>query len=339
MIKDTHSISNRRRPPQWMARFRLLLHYGDRPWNVITISMAVLTILLVLAIGILLWRDSAGSRAAFGLNFLKPTSDASWNPVSGQFQAWPFIYGTLITSLFSLMLAVPISLGVAIFLAELSPEWLRAPLGGIFELLAAIPSVIYGLWGIFVFLPNFVEPVGKFLGATLGAVPVLNIFFRGPIPASGSSMLAAAFILSIMITPTITAITRDVFLAIPVSQREASLALGSTRWEMIWKVLIPYGLSGILGASILGLGRALGETMAVTMVVGNSIGGSLSLLKPGYTMSSIIANEFAEAVSPLHTQALLEVGLILFVMTLLLNILARLLVWRVGKGNVQGARA
>jgi phosphate transport system permease protein len=237
------------------------------------------------------------------------------------------------------VLAVPISLGVAIFLAELCPDWLRAPLGGIFELLAAIPSVIYGLWGIFVFLPKVVDPVGRFLGTTLGDIPVLSLFFHGPIPASGASLLAAAFILSIMITPTITAITRDVFLAIPVAQREASLALGSTRWESIWKVLIPYGLSGILGAVILGLGRALGETMAVTMVVGNSIGGSLSLLKPGYTMSSIIANEFAEAVSPLHTQALLEVGLILFIITLLLNILARLLVWRVGKDNVQGARA
>ncbi len=339
MIRDSHSLPKRRPSPQWVSRIRLFLHYGDRPWNILTISMAVLTILLVLAIGYLLWRDSAGSRAASGLNFIKPTTDASWNPVTGEFQAWPFIYGTLVTSLFSLVLAVPLSLGVAIFLAELCPERLRAPLGGIFELLAAIPSVIYGLWGIFVFLPNLVEPVGKFLGTTLGAVPVLNIFFRGPIPASGASMLAAAFILSIMITPTITAITRDVFLAIPVSQREASLALGSTRWETIWKVLIPYGLSGILGAVILGLGRALGETMAVTMVVGNSIGGSLSLLKPGYTMSSIIANEFAEAVSPLHTQALLEVGLILFIMTLLLNILARLLVWRVGRGNVQGARA
>lgn len=339
MNKETHSLSNRRPPPRWVTRLRLLLHYGDRPWNILTISMSILTILLVLAIGYLLWRDSAGSRAAFGLNFIKPTSDASWNPVSGQFQAWPFIYGTLVTSLFSLVLAVPVSLGVSIFLAELCPEWLRTPLGGIFELLAAIPSVIYGLWGIFVFLPNLVEPVGKFLGATLGAIPVLNIIFRGPIPASGASLLAASFILSIMITPTITAITRDVFLAIPADQREASLALGSTRWETIWKVLIPYGLSGILGAVILGLGRALGETMAVTMVVGNSTGGSLSLLKPGYTMSSIIANEFAEAVSPLHTQALLEVGLILFIITLLLNILARLLVWRVGRGSVQGARA
>ncbi len=315
------------------------MHYGDRPWNVLTVSMAVLTILVVIAIGVLLWTNSSGSRAQFGWSFLTPTSNASWNPVSGTFQAWPFIYGTLITSLVALVVALPVSLGAAVFLAELCPVWLRPWLGGLFELLAAIPSVIYGLWGIFVFLPRFVEPVGSGLASTMGAIPGLSLFFRGPIPASGASLLAAAFILSIMITPTITAITRDVFQAIPNDQREASLALGSTRWETIWKVLIPYGLSGILGAVILGLGRALGETMAVTMVVGNSTGGSLSLLRPGYTMSSIIANEFAEAVSPLHTQALIEVGLILFVITLLLNILARLLVWRVSRRNYQEVRA
>jgi phosphate transport system permease protein len=339
MEKQHRFLANRQAPPNWLRRLRLRLHYGDRPWNVLTISMALLIIMLVLAIGILLWFDSSGSRSAFGISFLKPTTDASWNPVTGAFQAWPFIYGTLITSLVSLVIAVPVSLGSAVFLAELCPEWLRTPLGALFELLAAIPSVIYGLWGIFVFLPQLVEPVGGILAKTLGQIPLIGQFFKGPIPASGSSLLAAAFVLSIMITPTITAITRDVFQAIPNSQREASLALGSTRWEMIWKVLIPYSLSGILGAVILGLGRALGETMAVTMVVGNSIGGSLSLLKPGYTMSSIIANEFAEAVSPLHTQALIEVGLVLFIMTLLLNILARLLVWRVGRGNFQGARA
>ncbi|NJD60227.1 MAG: phosphate ABC transporter permease subunit PstC [Anaerolineales bacterium] len=316
-----------------------MLHYGDRPWNTLTISMAVLTIVLVIMVGVLLWKDSAGARSAFGLNFLKPTNDASWNPVSSEFQAWPFIYGTIISSLLSLVIAVPISLGAAIFLAELCPEKLRITIGGMFELLAAIPSVIYGLWGIFVFLPKVVAPSGNFLGATLGKLPVLNLFLHGPVPSSGASLLAAALILSIMIIPTITAITRDVLLAIPSAQREASLALGSTQWETISKVLIPYGLSGILGAVILGLGRALGETMAVTMVVGNSIGGSLSLLRPGYTMSSIIANEFAEAASPLHTQALIEIGLILFVITLLLNILARLLEWRVSRRSIQEVRA
>ena len=339
MDKHPHSPANRRPPARWLRRLRLALHYGDRPWSALTVGMAVLTILLMLSIGVLLWLDSSQARAAFGLSFLKPTPNASWNPVSGNFQAWPFIYGTLATSLMSLVLAVPVSLGVAVFLAELCPTWLRMPLGWLFELLAAIPSVVYGLWGIFVFLPHVVAPVGNFLASTLGEVPILSIFFHGPMPASGSSLLAAALILSIMITPTITAIARDVLLAVPLAQREASLALGATRWETIWKVLIPYGLSGILGAVILGLGRALGETMAVTMVVGNSIGGSLSLLRPGYTMSSIIANEFAEAVTVLHSQALIEIGLVLFIMTLLLNILARLLVWRVGHGIPQEARA
>jgi phosphate transport system permease protein len=317
---------------------RLLLHYGDHPWNALVTSMVLLVVLLVLAIGVLLWGDSSLARTTFGLGFLKPLLGASWNPVSGKFQAWPFIYGTLVTSIMSLVLAVPLSLGVAVFLAELSPAWLRLPLGWLFELLAAIPSVIYGLWGIFVFLPVVVEPVGNFLAASLGNLPLLGVFFHGPIPASGASLFAAALILSLMITPTIAAITRDVFLAIPDTQREASLALGATRWETISRVLIPNSLSGILGAVILGLGRALGETMAVTMVVGNSIGGTLSLMRPGYTMSSIIANEFAEAVSALHSSALVEIALVLFFMTLVLNILARLLVWRVGRRIPQEVR-
>jgi phosphate transport system permease protein len=338
MEKQTHLVGKQRQPPKWLSRVRIALKYGDRPWNALTMSMAGLIILVMVSIGVLLWIDSGQARSAFGLGFLQPTGNASWNPVKGIFQAWPFIYGTLITSLVALVLSVPISIGVAIFLAELCPDWLRLPLGWIFELLAAIPSVVYGLWGIFVFLPVVVTPLGNFLASTLGELPVLGVFFKGPIPASGASLLAASFVLTIMITPTIASISRDVFLAIPGTQREASLALGATRWETISRVLIPYGLSGILGAVILGLGRALGETMAVTMVVGNSIGGTLSLMRPGYTMSSIIANEFAEAVSALHSSALIEIGLVLFIMTLLLNILARLLVWRVGHRVPQEVR-
>ncbi len=339
MSKRPSYLANRRPLPAWFVLLRRKLKYGDRIWNGLTIVMALITLFLVLAIGLLLWRDSSSARSLFGLEFLKPTLNGSWNPVANKFHAWPFIYGTLLTSLVALIVAIPVSLGVAVFLAELCPTWLRMPLGWLFELLAAIPSVVYGLWGIFVFLPHVVAPVGNFLASTLGEIPLLSIFFHGPMPASGSSLLAAALVLSIMITPTIAAIARDVFLAIPPAQREASLALGATQWETIWKVLIPYGLSGILGAVILGLGRALGETMAVTMVVGNSIGGSLSLMRSGYTMSSIIANEFAEAVTVLHSQALIEIGLVLFIMTLLLNILARLLVWRVGRGIPQEARA
>ncbi len=323
----------------FIAEINRISKHGDRPWNGLIIAMALLTLALMLAIGVLLWNDSSQARSAFGLGFLLPTNNANWNPVQDKFQAWPFIYGTLLTSLAALVIAVPVSLGIAIFLAEISPTWLRQPLSWLVELLAAIPSVVYGLWGIFVFLPVVVAPLGNALAATLGQAPLVGLLFKGPVPASGSGRLAASLILAVMIIPTIAAVTRDVFQAIPGSQREAALALGATRWEMIWQVLVPYGLSGILGGVILGLGRALGETMAVTMVIGNSIEGTLSLLRPGYTMSSIIANEFAEAVSVLHTQALVEIGLILFFMTLLLNIVARFLVWRVARRGTVEVRA
>jgi phosphate transport system permease protein len=310
-------------------RLNKLTRHGDHPWQVLLVVMAALVLLIILAVGWLLWSGSIDARNAFGLGFILPTNNATWNPVNDQFQAWPFIYGTLLTSLIAIAFAVPISLGIAIFLAELCPPWLRTPLSWLMELLAAIPSVVYGLWGIFVFLPAVVAPFGDFLNAALGGIPLIGSLFAGPISASGASRLAAGLILTIMIIPTISSVSRDVLLAIPNSQREASLALGATRWEMIWQVLLPYGLSGILGAVILGLGRALGETMAVTMVIGNSIEGSASLLRPGYTMSSIIANEFAEAVNALHSEALIMIALVLFFLTLLLNLVARLLVWRV----------
>jgi phosphate transport system permease protein len=325
--------------PRWLTSAGRLLDHGDRPWRGLLVASAVLVVALLVGLALLLWTSSSDARQTFGWSFLKPTLDASWNPVSGEFDAWPFIYGTLITSFVALVLAVPMSLGIAVFLSELAPDWLRIPLGWMVELLAAIPSVIYGLWGIFVFLPVVVAPVGDFLARVFGGLPLLGAFFAGPVPQSGASRLAAALILAIMVLPTIAAVCRDVFRAIPNSQREAALALGATQWEMIFQVLIPYGMSGVLGAVILGLGRALGETMAVTMVIGNSLGGSASLLRPGYSMSSVIANEFAEAVTKLHTQALIEVGLILFVITLILNAFARLLVWRVAKPVAQGQRS
>ena len=199
--------------------------------------------------------------------------------------------------------------------------------------MAAVPSVIFGLWGLFVFIPSFVRPLAEGLNHGLGFLPL----FAGPV--FGPSRLSAALILAIMIGPTITAISRDVFRAIPAAQREAALALGATRWEMIIQVLVPYGLSGLLGAVMLGLGRALGETMAVTMVIGNNLDLSSSLLHPGYTMASIIANEFTEATYDLYLHALIEIGLILFVLTLIINLLARLLIWRVGRRTVTEARA
>lgn len=323
-----------------LSRIQHVLQHGDIPWISIIMIASTLVMLLVFAIGWMLWNDSALARTNNqGWSFLLPTADPNWDPVADNYQAWPFIYGTLITSLLAIILAVPISLGIAVFLAELCPAWLRTPLNWLVEMLAAIPSVVYGLWGLFVFLPLVVVPVGVFLFNTLGQVPVLGALFTGPVSQSGASMLGAAMVLTIMVIPTIAAVSRDVFQAIPAAQREAALALGATQWETIWQVLMPYGLSGILGAVILGLGRALGETMAVTMVVGNSAAGSLSVLRPGYTMASIIANEFAEAVSKLHSQSLIEVGFTLFVMTLLLNMLARLLVWRVAGKTPQEVRA
>ncbi len=324
-------ITESRRESGWRRELARRLQHGDRIWKILISTAAIAAVALVLWIAWRIWADSALSRHAFGLKFISPWAKQSWNPVLDRFNAWPAIYGSLITSFLALIIAVPFSLSIAIFLSELVPPGLRDLLNYMVEMLAAVPSVVYGLWGIYVFLPVIVVPIGKTLAATLGNVPGLEVFFRGPIPASGLSRLGAALILVIMITPTITAVSRDVLLAIPRSQREAALALGATQWETVWKVLIPYGLSGILGAVILGLGRAIGETMAVTMVIGNTIGGGYSILRPGYTMASIIANEFAEAVSDMHASALIEVGLVLFVTTLILNAIARWLVWRVNR--------
>ncbi|HZD56543.1 MAG TPA: phosphate ABC transporter permease subunit PstC [Anaerolineales bacterium] len=312
------------------SRLTNFWQHGDLLYYSLVLLAALLALSLVAAIGYQLWANSALSRRAFGWGFL---ISSRWDPALDRvFGALPFISGTLITSVVALLISVPVSLGVAIFLAELAPHWLRQPVSFLVELLAAVPSVIYGLWGLFVFIPAVVRPTGVLLNDWLGFLPI----FAGPV--FGPSRLAAALILAIMVGPTIAAISRDVFRAIPQSQREASLALGATRWEMISQVLVPYGLSGLLGAVILGLGRALGETMAVTMVIGNNLDLTLSLLHPGYTMASIIANEFTEATYDLYLHALIEIGLILFVITLVLNLLARLLIWRVARQTFQEAR-
>ena len=217
-------------------RITKLLKHGDRPWNTLLVVMALLVLAVVVSIGWMLWQQSIPTRQEFGLEFVRPTLDSNWNPVSGKFDSWPFIYGTMITSLVALLIATPVSLGIGVFLAELSPTWLRNPISWMVELLAAIPSVVYGLWGIFVFLPLIITPIGTFLGETLGVIPGLDFFFKGPIPVSGASRLAAGFILAIMIIPTIATVSRDVFLAIPNSQREAALAMGATQWETIWQI-------------------------------------------------------------------------------------------------------
>jgi phosphate transport system permease protein len=250
-----------------------------------------------------------------------------WDPVNGHFSALPFVYGTVVSSLLSLVLAVPLAIGVAVFLTEMCPQWLRGPLAFVTELLAAIPSIIYGLWAMWVLVPImrvYLNPaLVKFLGWTG--------FFADDNP-TGLGFVTAAIILAIMILPIISSLTREVMTAVPYSQREAVLALGATRWEMIRMGVLRNARIGIVGAVILGLGRALGETMAVTMVIGNAPEIHRSLLSNGYSMASVIANEFTEAVSDLHRSALMEIGLALFIVTIIVNALAQFLVWAVTRG-------
>lgn len=326
----TVSATNQKSKDTFYNAFIRRTKHGDVIFRGLTIVAGIVVLVAVIAIGYVLWSSSPLPQAKFGLGFL---FSSEWDPVQQDFGALPFIYGTLLTSVIALLMAVPLGLGIAIFLAELAPGWVRQSVGYLIELLAAVPSVIFGLWGLYVLVPVMVRPTAQLLNANLGFVPL----FAGPV--FGPSRLAASVVLTIMILPTISAVSRDVFLAIPSTQREAALALGATKWEMISQVLVPYGASGILGAAILGLGRALGETIAVTMVIGNNHDLSLSILHPGYTMASIIANEFAEATYDLYLQSLIEMGLILFVITLVLNMIARLLVWQVARRTPTEVRA
>jgi phosphate transport system permease protein len=298
--------------------------FGDRLFKaMLTVAALAVPVLL----GFLVWELWAGSREAiqeFGLGFL---TSSEWDPVEGQFGALPLIFGTVVSSALALLIAVPLSLGVAIFLTEFAPMRIRGPVSFLIELLAAIPSVVYGLWGIFVMIPFLRATVYPFLKDTLGFLP----FFQGPI--YGPGMLSAAIILAIMVMPYIMSVSREVLLAVPNTQREAAMALGATRWEALTGAVLPYARSGIIGAVILGLGRALGETMAVTMVIGNRHEIAASLFAPGYTMAAAIANEFAEAVENIHLSALSYVALTLFVVTVVINAAARLLIWRVAQGG------
>jgi phosphate transport system permease protein len=295
---------------------------GDLVFRYLTTCFAF-SILLILALMIFeMTSESMPSIKAFGWKFI---TSSDWDAVQEVFGALPYLYGTLVSSILALLLATPLSIGAAIFITEIAPQRVGAIVAPLVELLAAIPSVIYGLWGVLVMAPWLQSTVQPFLIERFGFLP----FFEGA--PYGVSMLAAVFILMIMVVPIITSITREVLLAVPQSQKEAAIALGATRWEMIKMAILPYGRSGILGAAILGLGRAVGETMAVTMVIGNAPNISLSLLSPAYTMPSVIANEFAETTSKLHAAALMEIGLILMVVTLVINALARLLIWSVSK--------
>jgi phosphate transport system permease protein len=301
-------------------RIRHRSNAGDSLFRALTTGFALILLSVFLSIIAVLTVECWGSIRTFGWSFLV---SSTWDPVFKKFGAWPLIYGTLLSSFLALLQAVPLSVGTAIFLTEMAPGWLRAPVSFLVELLATIPSVIYGLWGIFVLVPWMRSYIGPALKATLGFLP----FFQGP--NYGVGMLSASMILAVMIIPYITAVTHEVLRAVPSAQREAALALGATKWEMIRTAVLPFGRTGIIGAIMLGLGRAIGETMAVTMVIGNRTDISLSLFAPGNTMASVIANEFNEATYDLYIQALVEVGLVLLIVTVIINIFARLLVWSV----------
>jgi phosphate transport system permease protein len=296
---------------------------ADNTFAAVMLVCACSIFAIVLFILGILVMHSRPSLVAFGWKFF---TRSAWDPVSGDFGALPFIFGTLATSLLALCMAVPLALGVAVFLTELCPRPLRAPISFLTELLAAIPSVVYGLWAVFVLVPLMRNPIGPFLVKTLGWTGL----FSGA--NFGVGLLTASIILAIMILPIISSLTRDIMTAVPNSQREAVLALGATRWEMIRIGVLRNSRIGIVGAIMLGLGRALGETMAVTMVIGNHPDIGKSLFAPANTLASVIAGEFSEATSDIYLSALIEIGLALFLVTIVVNAIARLMVWAVTRG-------
>src|SRR6202451_3899185 len=285
--------------------------------------MAFTIFILIALIGYELMEGAKPTIQKFGWHFLV---SSDWDPVNDLYGALPFIYGTLLSSIIALVIAVPISIATAVYLTELAPQWLRQPLTMFIELLAAVPSVILGLWGIFVMVPFLRDHFFPLLQKYLGFLP----FFKGPI--YGVSMLAGGIIVAIMIIPIITSVSREILRSVPGLQREAAYALGATRWEVTRIAVLSYAKKGLFGAVILGLGRALGETMAVTMVIGNRPEIARSLLAPAYSMASVIANEFSEASDELYLSALIEIGLALFIVTIIVNALARVLVWAVTRG-------
>jgi phosphate transport system permease protein len=309
----------------WLRRLR----NGDEIGRLLTLVFALSVVLLTLFLVQQLWVQSAQARQAFGWTFL---FSRVWDPVAGQFGALPFVYGTLVTSLLGLMVAVPLGLGAAIFLAELAPRRVSDGLTFLIDLLAAVPSVIYGLLGIFIVVPIMRTMIQPALQGTLGFLP----FFQGP--AYGIGFLTGGVVLAVMIVPYIISVSREVLLAVPAEQREAALALGATRWEATWKAVMPYARTGLLGSVFLALARALGETMAVTMVIGNNPNISSSLFAPGYSIAAVLANEFSEATGNLYLSALMELALVLFLVTFILNGLARILIVltaRRGTGTAQ----
>jgi phosphate transport system permease protein len=300
------------------------LRQGDEVAHVLTLVFAAGILLITSLLVYELWVNSHLSRAKFGWDFFWTQT---WDPIFDNFGALPFIYGTLVTSLVSLAIAVPLGLAAAIFLAELAPRKLSDGVAFLIDLLAAVPSVIYGLLGIFVVVPLMRTVIGPALRTVLGGLPL----FKGP--NYGVGFLTAGIVLAIMVVPFIISVSREVLLTVPGDQREAALALGATRWEATWQVVVPWARTGIMGSIFLALARALGETMAVTMVIGNNPKISASLFAPGYTIAAVIANEFTEATGDVYLSALIELGLVLFLMTFILNGLARLLIVATERGG------
>ena len=292
----------------------------DRKFRIGTGIFAALVLLIVIGIGFELTRQSMLSIQKFGMSFWKGTT---WDPVAGEFGALPFIWGTLYSAILALLLSTPIALGIAIYISELSPRMLRQPLTYLTELLAAIPSIVYGLWGIFVLVP-IVRKIELWTPDALKKIPL----FKGP--PLGVGMLAAALILAVMVIPFSSSVAREILKNVPAAQREAAYALGATRFEAIRAAMF-FARTGIIGAVMLGFGRALGETMAVTMVIGNNPQVALSLFAPQYTMAAVIANEFTEAANALYLSALIEIGLVLFIITLAVNALSRGLIWSLAR--------
>lgn len=302
--------------------------YGDVAFSALVKFAAIIVLLLMGGIIVSLFIASLPSIKEFGLSFLW---GKDWDPPADEFGALVPIYGTLVTSAIALIIAVPVSFGIALFLTELAPNWLKRPLGMAIELLAAIPSIVYGMWGLFVFAPLFATYFQEPVGQVLSSVPIVGSLFSGP--AYGIGILAAGVILAIMIIPYIASVMRDVFEQTPVLMKESAYGIGCTTWEVIWHIVLPYTKNGVIGGVMLGLGRALGETMAVTFVIGNTYQLSSSLFMPGSSITSALANEFAEAESKLHTSALMELGLILFVITFIVLMLSKLMIARLAKNE------
>jgi phosphate transport system permease protein len=302
------------------------LRLGDAGFHHLTRGAAIAVLVILSGIIIALFLGSLPALRAFGVGFLY---QEVWNPVTEQFGALAPIYGTIVTSLIAMAIAVPIGLMIAVFLTELCPQWLRRPIGIAIELLAGIPSIIYGIWGLFVFAPFLQQTLQPFLIGAFGNIPVLSTLFEGP--PYGIGMLTAGLILAIMVLPFVTSISRDVFEAVPPVLKEAAYGVGCTTWEVVRYVVLPYARVGVIGGVMLGLGRALGETMAVTFVIGNAHKVSSSLLAPGTTISATIANEFTEAVGDLYTSSLILLGLILFVITFIVLSAARFMLMRIEK--------